>query len=161
MPGKGKLTLTGQLGDVMKESVAGGHDVPAGAPPSSSGLPIRLLREASTSTCTCPAGGFPKDGPSAGITMVVALASLLTKHPGAHRRGDDGRDHAARQRAARRRHQGEGPRGPSREEVPEVIRKGLTFHYVNKVDEILAFALDLESGPSGRSSERPAAPPPS
>ena len=76
--GKG-LTLTGQLGDVMKESAKAAqswvwsHAEELGIDPElfkSSGVHIHV-----------PAGAIPKDGPSAGITMATALASVYSKHP--------------------------------------------------------------------------------
>ncbi|KDE55306.1 endopeptidase La [Methanoculleus sp. MH98A] len=75
MPGKGKLTLTGQLGDVMKESAQ---------------ISLSLIRSRLATTTTgfdffasdihihVPAGATPKDGPSAGVTLFAALASLVT-----------------------------------------------------------------------------------
>ncbi|HNQ33663.1 MAG TPA: magnesium chelatase domain-containing protein, partial [Methanoculleus sp.] len=75
MPGKGKLTLTGQLGDVMKESAQ---------------ISLSLIRSRLAATPTrfdffasdihihVPAGATPKDGPSAGVTLFTALASLVT-----------------------------------------------------------------------------------
>ncbi len=75
MPGKGKLTLTGQLGDVMKESAQ---------------ISLSLIRSRLAATPTrfdffasdihihVPAGATPKDGPSAGVTIFTALASLVT-----------------------------------------------------------------------------------
>ncbi|WP_292519211.1 endopeptidase La [Methanoculleus sp.] len=75
MPGKGRLTLTGQLGDVMKESAQ---------------ISLSLIRSRMAATVTgfdffasdihihVPAGATPKDGPSAGVTLFTALASLVT-----------------------------------------------------------------------------------
>ena len=75
MPGTGKLTLTGQLGDVMKESAT---------------ISLSLIRSRLTNTATgfnfttsdihihVPSGATPKDGPSAGVTLFTALASLIT-----------------------------------------------------------------------------------
>ncbi len=77
MPGKGKLTLTGSLGDVMKES--------AQTALSYLRSQAKLLAlemgdfERYDIHIHVPAGATPKDGPSAGATIVVALASLLTK----------------------------------------------------------------------------------
>jgi ATP-dependent Lon protease len=78
MPGKGSLTLTGSLGDVMKESAQ---------------TALSFLRSQSPALALdmsdfdrhdihihVPAGATPKDGPSAGLTLTVALASLLSKH---------------------------------------------------------------------------------
>ena len=77
MPGKGGLLLTGSLGDVMKESAQTALSyLRSQAKRSASIWPITA---STTSTSTCPAGATPKDGPSAGVTIVAALASLLTR----------------------------------------------------------------------------------
>ncbi len=79
MPGKGEITLTGQLGDVMKESAQAGLSY------------IRSIGESKKISADffkkhdfhihIPQGSVPKDGPSAGITMATALYSAITKHP--------------------------------------------------------------------------------
>ncbi|HEY5880880.1 MAG TPA: endopeptidase La [Nakamurella sp.] len=77
-PGKGSLTLTGQLGDVMKESAqialsfVRSHPGEVGIEPGALNRTIHLH---------VPAGAVPKDGPSAGVTMVTALTSLATGRP--------------------------------------------------------------------------------
>jgi ATP-dependent Lon protease len=79
MRGKGSLTLTGQLGDVMKESAQTGLSwVRSHA--AELGLAADFW-ETSDIHVHVPAGAIPKDGPSAGITMTTALASLLTERP--------------------------------------------------------------------------------
>jgi ATP-dependent Lon protease len=76
MPGSGKLTLTGQLGDVMKESAQAALSyVRANA--DAWGIPRDFL-DKSDLHIHVPAGAMPKDGPSAGVTMLTALVSLLT-----------------------------------------------------------------------------------
>jgi ATP-dependent Lon protease len=78
MPGKANLTLTGQLGDVMKESAhialsylkSHGHELGIDAADLDRALHVHV-----------PAGAIPKDGPSAGVTMVTALASLVSGRP--------------------------------------------------------------------------------
>jgi ATP-dependent Lon protease len=80
MPGKGKLTLTGQLGDVMKESVTAALSFVRGRA-AQLGLDPGNFLENKDLHVHVPAGAVPKDGPSAGITMYTALVSLLTGVP--------------------------------------------------------------------------------
>jgi ATP-dependent Lon protease len=80
MPGKGKLTLTGQLGDVMKESVTAALSFVRGRA-AALGLDPGNFLENKDLHVHVPAGATPKDGPSAGITMYTALVSLLTGVP--------------------------------------------------------------------------------
>lgn len=80
MPGKGKLTLTGQLGDVMKESVTAALSF-IRSRAESLGLEAGNFLENTDIHVHVPAGGIPKDGPSAGVTMYTALVSLLTATP--------------------------------------------------------------------------------
>jgi ATP-dependent Lon protease len=78
-PGDGRLILTGQLGDVMKESAQAALSL-VKARAGLLGIAPELL-EKSDLHIHVPAGATPKDGPSAGIAMFVALASLLTGKP--------------------------------------------------------------------------------
>jgi ATP-dependent Lon protease len=80
MPGKGKLTLTGQLGDVMKESVTAALSFVRGRA-AALGLDAGNFLENKDLHIHVPAGAVPKDGPSAGVTMYTALVSLLTNTP--------------------------------------------------------------------------------
>ncbi|MBV8757747.1 MAG: endopeptidase La, partial [Deltaproteobacteria bacterium] len=80
MPGKGKLTLTGQLGDVMKESVTAALSFVRGRA-AQLGLDPGNFLENTDLHVHVPAGAVPKDGPSAGITMYTALVSLFTGVP--------------------------------------------------------------------------------
>jgi ATP-dependent Lon protease len=80
MPGKGKLTLTGQLGDVMKESVTAALSFVRGRA-AQLGLDPGNFLESKDLHVHVPAGAVPKDGPSAGVTMYTALVSLLTGVP--------------------------------------------------------------------------------
>jgi ATP-dependent Lon protease len=82
MPGKGQITLTGQLGDVMKESAQAAWSLLRAR-----AVPLGIPLEAFTQTDVhlhLPAGAVPKDGPSAGIAIATALASLLCRRPSRH-----------------------------------------------------------------------------
>ena len=79
MKGKGGFTITGQIGDVMKESMQAALTwVRSNA--ASLGIDEDFLKE-SDLHIHVPAGAIPKDGPSAGVTMATALVSLLTNIP--------------------------------------------------------------------------------
>jgi ATP-dependent Lon protease len=155
MEGDGPLVLTGQLGDVMKESAqialswVRAHEDELGI--SSDDLRGRCFH------VHVPAGAIPKDGPSAGITMTTALASLLSRRPVKHTVGMTGEvtlqgrvlpigglkqkvlaAHAAglteviipeRNRA-------------DLDDVPAEVRDAMTFHPVLSVDEVLQLALE-------------------
>jgi len=155
MAGTGTLTLTGQLGEVMKESARAAlswfraHAAAYGADPDFfKGSEIHLH---------VPSGAIPKDGPSAGVTMVTALASELTRRPV---RGDicmtgeitlSGRvlpvgGIKEKVLAARRVGIREVilPRQNEKninEDLTEELRRELTVHYVTSVDEVLLLAL--------------------
>ena len=79
MPGAGRLILTGQLGDVMKESAQAALSLVKARSPELGFAPE--LFEKSDIHVHVPAGATPKDGPSAGVAMFVALTSLLTGRP--------------------------------------------------------------------------------
>jgi len=76
VPGNGKLILTGQLGDVMKESAQAAHTLVKGHA-AELGINGEALQQTDIHIHV-PAGAIPKDGPSAGISMYMALVSLLT-----------------------------------------------------------------------------------
>ena len=155
MAGSGSLTLTGQLGDVMKESARAAlswfraHAAAFGADPD-------FFKNAEIHLHV-PSGAIPKDGPSAGVTMATALASELTRRPV---RGDiamtgeitlSGRvlpvgGIKEKVLAARRVGIREVilPRQNEKnvnEDLTEELRKDLTVHYVTSVDEVLLLAL--------------------
>ena len=79
MPGKGGLTVTGQLGDVMKESVQAAMSY-VRARAAALGIDPAIFAESDIHVHV-PAGAVPKDGPSAGITVTTAITSLLTGVP--------------------------------------------------------------------------------
>ena len=111
MPGKGKVTSTGKLGDVMKESIQAAESfvksrsVEFGIKPT--------FFEKKDIHVHVPEGATPKDGPSAGVAMVTAIVSVLTGIRSARCRHDR-RDHAARTGAADRRAEGEAAGGAAR-----------------------------------------------
>ncbi|TMK81223.1 MAG: endopeptidase La [Actinobacteria bacterium] len=153
------LTLTGQLGDVMKESAqialsyVRSHADELGIPAERLGGRFHVH---------VPAGAVPKDGPSAGVTMTTALASLLTgrtvrptvgmtgevtlqgrvlpiggvkqKVLAAHRAG-------LQEVILPRRNEGD------LDDVPEQVRTEITFHPVDTIDEVLAIALEPVEAP--------------
>jgi len=81
MRGKGELTLTGQLGDVMKESARAAWSY---ARSHALSLGIKDERFDRDVHIHVPAGAIPKDGPSAGVTMATALVSALSERPARH-----------------------------------------------------------------------------
>jgi ATP-dependent Lon protease len=163
MKGKNGLVLTGQLGDVMKESArialsyVQGHADELGVEDEDAAFEDREFH------VHVPAGAIPKDGPSAGVTMVTALSSLLSGRPVKHTVGMTGEvtlqgrvlpigglkqkvlaAHAAgltdvilpeRNRA-------------DLDDVPEHVRDEMTFHPVMSIGEVLDVALEPATAPA-------------
>jgi len=157
MAGKAGLVLTGQLGDVMKESarIALTYVQSHG---QQLGIDERTF-DSREFHVHVPAGAIPKDGPSAGVTMVTALASLLTGRPVKSTVGMTGEvtlqgrvlpigglkqkvlaAHAAGLTTVILPKRNE----PDLDEVPRDVREHMQFHPVSSVDEVLALALELE-----------------
>jgi ATP-dependent Lon protease len=152
---QGGLTLTGQLGDVMKESARIALTYVRGNA-AALGIDENAFEDREFHVHV-PAGAIPKDGPSAGVTMTTALASLLSGRPVRHTVGMTGEvtlqgrvlpigglkqkvlaAHAAgltdvilpeRNRA-------------DLDDVPEDVREAMTFHPVMTIDEVLEVALE-------------------
>jgi ATP-dependent Lon protease len=153
MPGKGNLKLTGQLGDVMKESAnAALSYIRARAP--FLGIEEDFFENADLHIHV-PAGAIPKDGPSAGVAMLTALVSLLSRHAvkkGLAMTGEITlRGHVLpvggiknKVLAAHRAGIAEiilpAQNKVDLEEIPESVRGELTFHPVERLDEALAIA---------------------
>jgi ATP-dependent Lon protease len=156
MEGEPGLTLTGQLGDVMKESAeialsyVRSHAQELGIPPSALRKRFHVH---------VPAGAVPKDGPSAGVTMTTALASLLTGRNVKHTVGMTGEvtlqgrvlpiggvkqkvlaAHRAGLKEVILPKRNEG----DLEDVPEQVREEITFHAAESIDEVLAWALEAK-----------------
>ena len=126
MPGKGGLTLTGLLGESMKESAQAAMSYLRS---HAKLLALDASRIAKTDVhIHVPAGAVPKDGPSAGVAIASALISLFRDKPIRQRPGDDRRGHADRPGPARRRRPREGPgRPPGRDQdgaAPPAQREG-------------------------------------
>jgi hypothetical protein len=112
MPGKGKMTVTGNLRDVMKESIsAAASYVRSRAIDFGIEPPLFDKRDIHVHV---PEGATPKDGPSAGTAMATAIVSVLTGIPVRKRRRHDGRDHAAGQGASDWRPEGKASCGAAR-----------------------------------------------
>lgn len=152
--GKGGLTLSGQLGDVMKESaVAALSYLKANA--ERLGIDYRIFNHYDLHVHV-PAGAVPKDGPSAGVTMVTSMASIFTQRrvrPFIAMTGEitlrgkvlpvggvKEKILAARRAGVREIILCVKNRKDV-EEVPANYIKDLTFHYVDQIDEVLGVAL--------------------
>ncbi len=155
MPGSGQLTITGQLGDVMKESARAALSwFRAHAP--AYGVDAQFFRDAEIHLHV-PSGAIPKDGPSAGVTMVVALASALSGRPvradiamtgeitlsgrvlpvgGIKEKILAARRYGIRELIVPRQNEKN-----VNEDLTDDVRRGLTVHYVSEMDEVLALAL--------------------
>jgi ATP-dependent Lon protease len=161
--GGGELQITGQLGDVMKES--------ARAALSYVRAHLAQLAPATASDWFAthdvhvhvPAGAIPKDGPSAGITMATAIVSLLT---GRHVRDDVAMTGeitltgqvlpigGLKEKALAAQRNGITTiiapelNEPDTDEIPEHLRSKLDFRFVGQIDEVLEAALELDERPS-------------
>jgi ATP-dependent Lon protease len=166
MKGKGDLVLTGQLGDVMKESARIALSYARGNA-ERLGIDEDSFDEREFHVHV-PAGAIPKDGPSAGITMTTALASLLTGRPVKHTVGMTGEVTlqgrvlpigGLKQKVLAAHAAGltdvilpERNRGDL-DDVPEDVREEMTFHPVMTIGEVLDVALEspatVLAGPGG------------
>jgi ATP-dependent Lon protease len=173
MPGSGKLTITGQLGEVMKESAQIALSVVRSNLPA---IAAQLEYEKKDIHIHVPAGAIPKDGPSAGIALTTAIASLFSgrsvnsklamtgeitlrgmvtpvggikeKVIGAHRAGIERIIMSTRNKRDLR-------------DVPEEVKSQMKFEFVETASEVLKLALGIDVKPlTPELTSPPAAPPP-
>ena len=155
MAGKGGLVLTGQLGDVMKESARIALTY-VQSHASQLGIDERTF-DGREFHVHVPAGAIPKDGPSAGVTMVAALASLLTGRPVKSTVGMTGEVTlqgrvlpigGLKQKVLAAHAAGltevilPERNAPDLDDVPADVREHMQFHPVTSADEMLALALE-------------------
>jgi ATP-dependent Lon protease len=167
-PGQGRLTITGQLGDVMRESAQAALSW-VRSHTDELGLPENWFAEHDVHIHV-PAGAIPKDGPSAGITIATAIASLVRREPVAEDVGMTGeitltgqvlpiggvREKVlAAQRYGLKRVVLPRENEPNLEELPAETRKELEFILADSIEDVFTVAF----GSAGRS--RPRAAPPS
>jgi ATP-dependent Lon protease len=161
MDGGGDLVLTGQLGDVMKESARIALSY-IRSHQEQLGIEQDAFKE-KTFHVHVPAGAIPKDGPSAGITMATALASLLSERPVKHTVGMTGEVTlqgrvlpigGLKQKVLAAHAAGltdviipERNRGDL-DDVPADVREAMSFHPVMTLGEVLELALEPKSKPA-------------
>ena len=171
MDGTEGLTITGQLGDVMKESAEIALSYVRSHADELGISPDRFKNR--HFHVHVPAGAVPKDGPSAGVTMTSALVSLLTDVPVRSIVGMTGevtlqgrvlpiggvkQKVLAAHRAGLKEVVLPERNGPDLEDVPEAVREEMTFHLAGSVADVLAAALrGGEQGRNGAEGPQPAA----
>lgn len=154
LPGKGKLTLTGQLGDVMKESAQAAFSYIRSRSKEWGIDPD--FHEKNDIHIHVPEGAIPKDGPSAGITMATALVSALTQIPVKKEVGMTGEITlrgrvlpigGLKEKSMSAHRAGLTtivmPKDNEKDidDIPESVRNELTFYPVEHLDEVLRYAL--------------------
>ena len=167
MKGKGRLTLTGQLGDVMKESATAGltfvrsHAEEFGLDPD--------FNENTDIHIHVPAGAIPKDGPSAGVSMVTSLVSLLSGIPVKKKLAMTGEitlrgsvlpiggvkeKVTAAHRAGIKEVILPDHNRKDLEDVPKHVAKDLTFHFAKEINDVLKVAI-ADVLKTGKKSNKP------
>jgi ATP-dependent Lon protease len=154
MRGKGELVLTGQLGDVMKESARAALTY-AKSHADLLGIPEGALVDTDIHVHV-PAGAIPKDGPSAGVTMATALVSALSRRPARHDIAMTGeitlRGRVLPIGGVKEKVLGAVRAGitsvilpkenePDLDDLPEEVRKTLDVHLVEELGDVLSLAL--------------------
>jgi len=171
MAGTGRLTVTGQLGDVMRESVDAAYSYVRSRAPQLN-IDDSVFRE-SDLHIHLPAGAIPKDGPSAGITLTLAIASALSGRPVRRDLAMTGEvtlrgkvleiggvkeKILAAYRAGLREVIMPQANEKDLREVPEDVRQKMAFTFVDRMDEVLHLALLPASFDELADGARPGAP---
>ncbi len=159
MPGKGMITLTGQIGDVMKESATAAFSL-VRSNVERLGIDPKRLADSDVHIHV-PAGAIPKDGPSAGVAMFTALASLFLNKPvrydlamtgeitlrglvlpigGLKEKTLAAKRAGIKQVIVPKRNQKDLP------DIPDEVKNSLKFHFVENVDQVLEIALSMGRG---------------
>ena len=167
MKGKGKLTLTGQLGDVMKESATAAMTFVRsnaeiyGIDPD--------FNEHNDIHVHVPAGAIPKDGPSAGVSMVTSLVSLLTKKPVKEKvamtgeitlRGNVLPIGGVKEKVTAAHRSGikevilPDLNRKDLEDVPEHVSKDLIFHFAKEIGDVLKVAVSRDGNSRKKTSSK-------
>jgi ATP-dependent Lon protease len=157
IPGTGKLILTGQLGDVMRESAQAALSIVKNRAASFGIDPGRF--EKSDIHIHVPAGAIPKDGPSAGVAMFMALVSLLTQRTVRSDTAMTGEISlrglvlpvggikekvVAAHRADIKRIMLPARNKKDFDDIPEEVRKAIEFIWLERIDDAVASALEPE-----------------
>ena len=153
--GSGELTLTGQLGDVMKESARAALSY-ARASARKWGIPKDFYKSSDVHIHV-PAGSIPKDGPSAGVAMAAALVSALTGRPVRHDVAMTGEitlrgqvlpvggikeKVLAAHRAGIKTVILPSWNRKDLEDIPKKVQKDIEFHFADRMMDVLKIALD-------------------
>ena len=169
IPGNGKLILTGQLGEVMRESAQAALSIVKNRA-ASFGIDASRF-EKTDIHIHVPAGATPKDGPSAGVAMFMALVSLLTERNVRNDTAMTGEISLrglvlpvggikekviAAHRAGIKRVMLPARNRKDFEEIPEEARKQLEFVWLERVDEAVSSALESETQTDSATSEKAA-----
>jgi ATP-dependent Lon protease len=167
VPGSGKLILTGQLGEVMRESAQAALSIVKNRA-ASFGIDASRF-EKTDIHIHVPAGAIPKDGPSAGVAMFMALVSLLSERTVRNDTAMTGEISLrglvlpvggikekviAAQRAGIKRVMLPARNRKDFEEIPEGARKHLEFIWLERVDEAVSSALEPETKTDSMTSEK-------
>jgi len=161
MPGTGRLIITGLLGDVMRESVNAAYSY-VRSRSDALNIPDEAFRDSDIHV-HFPVGAIPKDGPSAGIAVTLAIASTLSNRPVRHDvamtgevtlRGKVLEIGGVKEKVLAAYRAGLRnvilPRGNERDlrEVPTDMREKITFHFVDRMDDVMRIALGEAASPT-------------